>query len=166
MVRVVVLLVFLKSALSYRDLLVFLYWFKLYLERRKNELIYRDPEQQHNLNNLPVGMSVASATTVVVAHGNVTQDTMQVGLPNSTSSLTNIRPKQSVNQLTVKRKGGEEHPGMVSPFRSYILSQSLLDSDPSTWGDLSTFENGGGGAGVAKNNAITKLTSPGARGRK
>lgn len=108
-------------------------------------------------------MSVASPTTVVVARGNAARDMLQVGLTNPTDSLTNIRPKQSINQTGIKNKGGEEHPGMVSPFRSYILSQNLLDSDPSTWGDLSTFENGGG---IGKGNAITKLTSPGARGKR
>ncbi|XP_031568995.1 myb-related protein B-like isoform X2 [Actinia tenebrosa] len=130
-------------------------------ERRKHEVTYRDTELQQNLNNLPVGMSVASSTTVVVEHGHATRDVLQVGLKNSTDPLTNIRPKQSVNQTGHKNKGSEQHPGIVSPFSSFILSQSLLDSDPSTWGDLSTFENGGG---MVKSNTITKLTSPGARG--
>ncbi|KAK3701857.1 hypothetical protein QZH41_019581, partial [Actinostola sp. cb2023] len=130
-------------------------------ERRKREDFYDDIAQQQ----VPVPMTMPSTTTVVLDHGKYLRGPTQVATVVA-NSLTNIRPRSSVhvNQTVVSKanKGSRVQTGETSPFRSYILSQSLLDSDPSMWGDLSTFENGNGPA--KGGNGGSKLTSPGARG--
>lgn len=123
-------------------------------ERRRREDFINEINQQ-----VPVAMTMPSMTTVVLDHGKYPRASPQV----VSDAMTNIRPRGQVHQYGVSKagKGIRNQTGETSPFRSYILSQSLLDSDPSTWGDLSTFENGNG---PSKGQGTTKLTSPGTRG--
>lgn len=88
----------------------------------------------------------------------------------SSSDLTNIKPKpanqDTLQSTTGKNNNNGTNPGLMSPFRNtFILSpgssDALLDSDPSSWGDISSFDKGGS---VGKNLALSKLTSPGTRG--
>ena len=89
----------------------------------------------------------------------------------SSSDLTNIKPKpanqDTLQSTTGKNNNNGTNPGLMSPFRNtFILSpgssDALLDSDPSSWGDISSFDKGGS---VGKNLALSKLTSPGTRGK-
>lgn len=88
----------------------------------------------------------------------------------SSSDVTNIKPKpanqDTLQSTTGKNNNNGTNPGLMSPFRNtFILSpgssDALLDSDPSSWGDISSFDKGGS---VGKNLALSKLTSPGTRG--
>ena len=88
----------------------------------------------------------------------------------SGSDLTNIKPKpvsqETLQSTTGKSKGNAKpltNQGFMSPFRTFILSESdsLFDSDPSAWGDISSFEKT---ANLGKNLPLSKLTSPGTTG--
>ncbi|KXJ08016.1 myb-related protein B isoform X2 [Exaiptasia diaphana] len=125
-------------------------------ERRRRE----DFDDDGINNQVSVPMAMPTTRTVVLEHGKYSRGPTQVSNLGS-SSLTSIRPRSQVNQYHVSKSSKGDPTSETSPFRSYILSQSLLDSDPSTWGDLSTFENG---TGPSKGHASTKLTSPGTRG--
>lgn len=127
-------------------------------ERRRRE----DFDDETINHQMPATMVMPPTRTVVLEHGKYSRGPTQVSGLGS-NSLTSIRPRSQVNHYHVSKSGKGDPTSETSPFRSYILSQSLLDSDPSTWGDLSTFENG---TGPSKGHASTKLTSPGTRGMK
>ncbi|XP_032219317.2 myb-related protein B isoform X2 [Nematostella vectensis] len=67
-------------------------------------------------------------------------------------------PSKNLTKIKLESKKRKDVPGLTSPFRSYIMSERLMESDPSTWGDMSTFENGG-----IPVKTLSKLTSPGAK---
>ena len=52
----------------------------------------------------------------------------------------------------------------MSPFRTFILSEgdSLFESDPSAWGDISSFDKS---TGLRKDLPLSKLISPGTTGK-
>lgn len=87
----------------------------------------------------------------------------------TSSDLTNIKPKPTIRETpttTAISKGNgrmSTNQGLMSPFRTFILSEgdSLFDSDPSAWGDLSSFDKA---ASLGKNLPLSKLTSPGTTG--
>lgn len=87
----------------------------------------------------------------------------------SGSDLTSIKPKptkQDTQQsATGKSKGdgrSSASQGLMSPFRTFILNEgdSLFDSDPSAWGDISSFDK----TSTGKTVPLSKLTSPGTTG--
>ena len=89
----------------------------------------------------------------------------------SSSDLTNIKPKptsqDTLHSMSRKNNNNGTNPSLMSPFRNtFILSpessDALLDSDPSSWGDISSFDKD---SCVGKNLALSKLTSPGTRGK-
>ena len=86
------------------------------------------------------------------------------------AELTNIKPKptsQAALQSTSGKNNNGTNQGLsISPFRSaFILSpesgDALFDSDPSAWGDISSFDKAGS---LGKNLTLSKLTSPGTTG--
>ena len=89
----------------------------------------------------------------------------------SGSDLTNIKPKP-VSQGTLQSVTGKSksdgkssttNQGLMSPFRTFIISEgdSLFDSDPSAWGDISSFDK----TATGKSLPLSKLTSPGTTGK-
>ena len=80
--------------------------------------------------------------------------------------LTNIKPKKEsgiCSRLTPQKTVGStlaRNEPILSPFRTYIYTDSLLETDPSTWEDMSTFEKGG-----SKNSPLSKFSSPGTTGK-
>ncbi|KAM7440818.1 Myb-related protein A [Porites harrisoni] len=85
----------------------------------------------------------------------------------SSSVLTNIKSKPA-NQSAVRKTESDgkssSTQGLMSPFRTFILSEgdSLFDSDPSAWGDISSFDKNT--AAAVKSISLSKLTSPGTTG--
>ena len=86
----------------------------------------------------------------------------------ASSDLTKIKPKPTVQTLTtaaISKSNGRTstNQSLMSPFRTFILSEgdSLFESDPSAWGDISSFDKT---ASVGKNLPLSKLTSPGTTG--
>lgn len=89
----------------------------------------------------------------------------------SGSDLTNIKPKpvgQGTLQSVIGKsksdgKSSTTNQGLMSPFRTFIISEgdSLFDSDPSAWGDISSFDKT---ATTGKSLPLSKLTSPGTTG--
>ena len=86
----------------------------------------------------------------------------------SSSVLTNIKSKPA-NQSAVRKTESDgkssSTQGLMSPFRTFILSEgdSLFDSDPSAWGDISSFDKNT--AAAVKSIPLSKLTSPGTTGK-
>ena len=88
----------------------------------------------------------------------------------SGSDLTSIKPK-ATKQDTLPSAAGKSKTdgrsstsqGLMSPFRTFILNEedSLFDSDPSAWGDISSFDK----TATGKNLPLSKLTSPGTTGQ-
>lgn len=102
----------------------------------------------------------------------VTENQGESSFPSSrhrtSSDLTNIKPKPTVQTPTtaaISKSNGRASTsqGLMSPFRTFILSEgdSLFESDPSAWGDISSFDKT---ASVGKNLPLSKLTSPGTTG--
>ncbi|KAL9979730.1 hypothetical protein ACROYT_G017437 [Oculina patagonica] len=87
----------------------------------------------------------------------------------SASGLTNIKPKPARQETPSTTEIGKSNgktstnQGLMSPFRTFILSEgdSLFDSEPSAWGDISSFDKT---ASLGKNLTLSKLTSPGTTG--
>jgi len=87
----------------------------------------------------------------------------------TSSDLTNIKPKPTVREtpttagITKGNSRTSTNQGLMSPFRTFILSEgdSFFESDPSAWGDISSFDKT---ASVGKNLPLSKLTSPGTTG--
>lgn len=85
----------------------------------------------------------------------------------SGSDLTSIKPKptnqDTLQSVSGKSKGdGRPSANLMSPFRTFVLSEgdSLFDSDPSSWDDISSFDK----TSTGKNVPLSKLTSPGTTG--
>ena len=86
----------------------------------------------------------------------------------SSSVLTNIKSKpasQSAVRKTESDGKSSSTQGLMSPFRTFILSEgdSLFDSDPSAWGDISSFDKNT--LAAVKSIPLSKLTSPGTTGK-
>lgn len=88
----------------------------------------------------------------------------------TSSDLTNIKPKPTVRETPtttgLSKSNGRlsTNHGLMSPFRTFILSEgdSLFESDPSAWGDISSFDKS---TGLRKDLPLSKLISPGTTGK-
>lgn len=103
----------------------------------------------------------------------VTANQEESSFPNprhrTSSDLTSIKPKPTVRETPtttglIKSNGRmSTNQGLMSPFRTFILSEgdSLFESDPSAWGDISSFDKS---TGLRKDLPLSKLISPGTTG--